>query len=88
MSAVAAPKTFQQVRNFLCITVGLWGFMSGQLERDRNNTLWLNHQMNSWKANGERIAAAHAASHPAADVPAIIPAELHDTYKALTSGGH
>jgi hypothetical protein len=83
MSAVAAPKTFQQLRNFLIGGAGVYGYWTGVTERVLNANRWQQHQLAQWSENAAKARAAQPAS--TGEVPEIIPAELHETYKALSS---
>lgn len=84
MSIKAAPKTFNQVRNFLYASAALAGYVGGRHEKFESDALWSAHQLKTWKESFDKQEAARLAAHPpSTEIPAGVPAELGDLYKAL-----
>lgn len=84
MSLKAAPKSFNQVRNFLYASAALCGYVGGRHEKFGNDALWDAHQKKQWLDAYNAKQAAHLAAHPpSSEIPAGVPAELGDLYKAL-----
>lgn len=84
MSIKAAPQTFNQVRNFLYASAALAGYVGGRHEKFESDALWSAFQLNAWKADYEKKEAARIAATPVSnEIPAGVPAELGDLYKAL-----
>lgn len=84
MSIKAAPKTFNQVRNFLYASAAMAGYVGGRHEKFESDALWSTYQLNAWKADFEKKEAARIAATPVSnEIPAGVPAELGDLYKAL-----
>lgn len=85
MSLKAAPKTFNQVRNFLYLSAAFWGYVHGRHEKFENDALWSAHQKTQWQEEFNKKEAARLAAHPPSnEIPEAVPAELGDLYKALT----
>lgn len=85
MSLKAAPKTFNQVRNFLYLSAAFYGYLHGRYEKFDNEALWAAHQKKVWQEEYNKKEAARLAHHvPSTEIPASVPAELGDLYKAFT----
>eukprot|EP00331_Platyophrya_macrostoma_P027618 CAMPEP_0176444096 /NCGR_PEP_ID=MMETSP0127-20121128/22854_1 /TAXON_ID=938130 /ORGANISM="Platyophrya macrostoma, Strain WH" /LENGTH=86 /DNA_ID=CAMNT_0017829529 /DNA_START=38 /DNA_END=298 /DNA_ORIENTATION=- len=85
MSLKAAPKTFNQVRNFLYLSAAFYGYIHGRHEKFDNDALWATHQKKQWQEEFNKKEAARLAAHPpSTDIPASVPEELGDLYKAFS----
>lgn len=83
-AAKVAPKTFTQVKNVTSFFALMWGSYYGWAEKSHNDALWWAHHTGRWAKTAEQQQAAASAAAPPSDIPEIIPAELHDTYKTLS----
>jgi hypothetical protein len=84
MSIKAAPKTFNQVRNFLYASAAMAGYVGGRHEKFESDALWSAYQLKSWKEDYDQKEAARVAAHPpSTEIPAGVPEELGELYKAL-----
>eukprot|EP00672_Neobodo_designis_P016384 CAMPEP_0174849648 /NCGR_PEP_ID=MMETSP1114-20130205/16683_1 /TAXON_ID=312471 /ORGANISM="Neobodo designis, Strain CCAP 1951/1" /LENGTH=90 /DNA_ID=CAMNT_0016084027 /DNA_START=33 /DNA_END=305 /DNA_ORIENTATION=+ len=82
-AAKVAPKTFTQVKNVTSFLAVVWGGLYGWKEKSTNDALWWKHHTARWAKTAEEQAEARRAAAPPSEIPEIVPAELHDTYKAL-----
>jgi hypothetical protein len=85
-AAKVAPKTFTQVKNASSFFAVMWGGYYGWKEKSTSDAQWWAHHTGRWAATAakQEADAKAAVAHLPKEVPAAIPAELHDTYKALT----
>jgi hypothetical protein len=81
MSAKAAPKTFQQVRNFLYCTSAYLGLRKGLREQKENDARWNEYWSKKWADQAAKDVPQDHGHH--GDIPAVVPQELHGLYKEL-----
>jgi hypothetical protein len=92
MSAKAAPKSFNQLRNVCYLFAGIAGAYQGFFERQANNNAWDTYRKEQWKAAYDKQEAAAAEAKAIADaknppkIPSEIPEGLHGVYTSLTQG--
>lgn len=83
MSAIA-PKSFNQLRFFSTLFVGVTGFYQGNSQKSKNQTAWDEYYAKKFKAQSEKVEAEKAAKAPKSEISSEIPEELHDLVRALT----
>lgn len=86
MSSKAAPKTFNQLRNFTVFSIAFVGNFQGYFQKRENDALWDKHFRGQWAAKAaiDAEAARIAKGPPKEGLPEGVPEELGDLVRALT----
>jgi hypothetical protein len=82
MSALA-PKSFNQLRFFSTVFVGVVGFYTGNSQKGKNQVAWDEYYAKKFKAQAEKHEAEKAAHAPKSEISSEVPEELHDLVRAL-----
>ena len=82
MSAIA-PKSFNQLRLFSTLFVGVVGFYQGTSQRSKNQTAWDTYHAKKFRANVEHHEHEAAKHRVPSEISSEIPEELHDLVRAL-----